>query len=338
MTDSALAIIKSDLPEKWQEILSDLITDPKELVQILNLDESRNPHSRFAMEQFPLKVPRPFVELMEKGNWHDPLLRQIWPSASEQIQKTNFVADPLVEDRFNPVPGMLHKYHGRVLLTAAPHCAIHCRYCFRRHFDYAANSPSRAEWQAVFNYIAGDREIEEVILSGGDPLALADRQLGWIISQLVQIPHVTSLRIHTRLAIVIPQRINPQLLDTLTASRLKVIMVIHCNHARELGPAAKDALNTIETYNVTMLNQSVILKDVNDNLPDLIALSKVLFRHNVLPYYLHLPDRVANTSHFDVNETEAKSLIKAMQSRLPGYLVPQLVRETPGENAKTRIG
>ena len=338
MTNPGLTIIKSDLPEKWQQILSDLITDPKELLHILELDPARQAHGRAALDQFPLKAPRPYVNRIEKGNWNDPLLRQIWPSLLEEKETPGYVTDPLAEQQFNPVPGLLHKYHGRVLLTTVPHCAIHCRYCFRRHFDYQENSPSRAEWQAALNYIADDPSIEEVIFSGGDPLAASDHQLAWLTENISHIGHVKILRIHTRLPIVIPQRVTRGLLDSLLGTRLKLVMVLHCNHAQELATDVTQALSTLAANGVMMLNQSVILKGVNDNSKSLVDLSKALFWHNVLPYYLHLPDRVAGTSHFNVEESHAKALLQSMQSLLPGYLVPHLVREQPGEMAKIRLG
>lgn len=337
MTNPTLAVIKSDLAEKWQQMLSDLITDPKELLQILELDPKENPFSQPAQQQFPLKAPRSYVQRIEKGNWLDPLLRQIWPCEQEEVTEPGFSTDPLSESQFNPVPGLLHKYHGRVLLTAAPHCAIHCRYCFRRHFDYHQNSPNRAQWDAAFDYIRKDNSIEEVILSGGDPLAISDRQLSWIIDQLEQIPHLSSLRIHSRLAVVIPQRMTASLLNTLRCSRLKTVLVVHCNHSRELSPELADSFSTLAANGTIILNQSVLLKDVNDNLHDLIELSKSLFQHHVLPYYLHLPDRVAGTGHFGVDEAHGKKLVSSMQAQLPGYLVPRLVREVPGQKGKTPI-
>lgn len=337
MTNRVVSIIQSDLPEKWQEILSDLITDPKELLQILQLNADSCPYSLAALEQFPLKAPRPYVDRIEKGNWMDPLLRQIWPLPAEENNGKNFIADPLEENHFNPVPGLLHKYQGRVLLMAAPHCAIHCRYCFRRHFDYQANSPSRLQWEAAFSYISKDSSIKEVILSGGDPLALPDRQFSWLLKRLAAIDHLTTVRIHTRLPIVIPQRITPALLQCLHSTRLRAVMVVHCNHRQELDSAVSDSLNTLAEHGVTLLNQSVVLKDVNDNAVDLIELNRALFAHNVLPYYLHMPDRVAGTEHFYVEERQAKQLVKTMHAALPGYLVPRLVREIPGEQGKTRI-
>jgi len=337
MTNQLVSLIQSDRAETWQEILSDLITDPQELLRLLELDTNTSPYSLEALAQFPLKAPRPFVQRIEKGNWQDPLLRQIWPSAFEEAQTEGFVADPLHEEEFNPVPGLLHKYQGRVLLTAAPHCAIHCRYCFRRHFDYRANSPSRAQWEKAFAYIANDNSIEEVILSGGDPLAISDRQFHWLLQQLADIEQLTTVRIHTRLPIVIPQRISRELLRCLGETRLRVVMVVHCNHRQELDSAVTDGFDSLGDVGVIILNQSVVLKDVNDNSEALIDLNKALFQHNVLPYYLHMPDQVAGTEHFYVTDQHATELLETLRASLPGYLVPRLVRENPGERGKTRI-
>jgi len=337
MTNQLVSLISSSRRETWQEILSDVITDPQELLQILQLDPCTSPYSLEALTAFPLKAPRPFVERIEQGNWHDPLLRQIWPSIAEETETDGFVTDPLQEDGFNPVAGLLHKYHGRVLLTAAPHCAIHCRYCFRRHFDYSANSPSRAQWEEAFAYIQSDTSIEEVILSGGDPLAISDRQFSWLLARLERIEHLTTVRIHTRLPIVIPQRITSDLLQILGGSSLRVVMVVHCNHAQELDEKVCCNFGALRDIGVTLLNQSVVLKDVNDSSPALIALNKALFQHNVLPYYLHMPDQVAGTEHFYVSDQHARQLTEELRAALPGYLVPRLVRENPGERGKTRI-
>lgn len=337
MTNQAVTLIQSDRAATWQEILSDLITDPQELLRILKLNPDTSPYSLEALAQFPLKAPKPFVDRIEKGDWHDPLLLQIWPSAFEENQTDGFVADPLNEEEFNPVAGLLHKYQGRVLLTAAPHCAIHCRYCFRRHFDYQANSPSRAQWEEAFAYIAADSSIEEVILSGGDPLAISDKQFAWLLQQLANIKALTTVRVHTRLPIVIPQRITKELVRCLSETRLRIVMVVHCNHRQELDSAVTSGFDTLGDVGVTLLNQAVVLKDVNDNADTLIDLNKALFQHNVLPYYLHMPDQVAGTEHFYVTDHHATALIKTLHASLPGYLVPRLVRENPGERGKTRI-
>lgn len=269
MTIPVLTIIESDQPEKWQQILSDLITDPKELLQILELDPAAYSGSQQALVQFPLKVPRPFVARMGKGNWQDPLLMQVLPTRAEELTAPELVPDPLGEKQANPVSGLLHKYAGRVLLTTVPHCAIHCRYCFRRHFAYGENTPSRNQWSRVIDYIRRDSSIEEVILSGGDPLAASDRYLEWLIGQISAVPHVTSLRLHTRLPVVIPQRVTPGLLRVLRPGRLKPVLVLHCNHANELDADVAASLSALATNGVMLLNQSVLLKDVNDRLPAL---------------------------------------------------------------------
>jgi L-lysine 2,3-aminomutase len=337
MTQPVVSIINSDRPKKWQEMLSDLITDPKELVKVLQLDPKQQPPSLAAIAQFPLKVPRHFVAAMKPGNWQDPLLLQVWPSIQEEQSISDYVTDPLQEAEFNPVPGLLHKYQGRVLLTAVPHCAIHCRYCFRRHFDYDENTPSRAQWQQALDYIAQDKSIEEVILSGGDPLAASDRHLKWLIDQLEAIPHLTSLRIHSRLPIVLPQRISTELVTMLESTKLQTVVVLHCNHPQEITDEVEQSLGMFATNSVRLLNQSVLLAEINNNSSTLIQLSKSLFSLNVLPYYLHLPDKVAGTAHFSVSREEGIQLIADMQRQLPGYLVPKLVQEEPGQPAKTRL-
>ena len=337
MTIPALTIIESDRPEKWQQILSDLITDPKELLQLLGLDPAGYAGSDTALQQFPLKAPRPFVARIEKGNWRDPLLLQILPQLAEEQPAEDLVFDPLGEKQANPLSGLLHKYQGRVLLTTVPHCAVHCRYCFRRHFPYADNAPSRIEWLRVIDYVASDDSIEEVIFSGGDPLAASDRQLEWLINRLAALPHVTTLRLHTRLPVVIPQRVTAALMQVLRRSGKRIVLVLHSNHANELDSEVARSLSMLADNGVTLLNQSVLLRDVNDNLPALIMLSKRLFQQHVLPYYLHLPDKVAGTAHFQVSEQQGRELIKGMQQQLPGYLVPHLVREEAGAAAKIRL-
>jgi EF-P beta-lysylation protein EpmB len=334
---SALSVIKSDSPEKWQVILSDLITDPKELLQILELEPPAETLSKSILKQFPLKAPRPYVARIEKGNWQDPLLKQLWPEHLEDQSSPDYSLDPLAELSSNPVPGLLHKYAGRVLLTPVSHCAIHCRYCFRRHFDYQQNTPSKAGWTDALDYIRQDQSIEEVIYSGGDPLAAADRHLAWLTEQIEQISHVKTLRIHTRLPILIPQRVNQALINWLTRSRLKVVMVLHVNHPRELDPAVAHAINTLSTNGITMLNQSVLLKDVNDNSSVLAELSKALFSINVLPYYLHTLDKIQGVAHFDIPEPRALEIIEELRKMLPGYLVPRLVRELPGQESKMAL-
>ena len=335
MSAPSLTIIQSDVPT-WQQMLSDLVTDPQELLALVGLTTDQLPPSYAAATQFPVKVPRWFVSRIRQGDAADPVLRQLWPAREEDAPVAGYVTDPLQEARFNPVPGLLQKYSSRVLLTAAPHCAVHCRYCFRRHFDYAGNAPSREDWHAAFEHIAQDSRIEEVILSGGDPLALSNRQLDWLLGQAEAIPHVVTLRIHTRMTLVLPQRIDAPLLARLAESRLKIIVVSHCNHAQELSEESARAFSDLRAISAHLLNQSVVLAEVNDSSSALIALSKALFEQGVLPYYLHLPDAVAGTAHFDVQTARAQQLVAEMQAQVPGYLVPRLVREEPGELSKTR--
>jgi EF-P beta-lysylation protein EpmB len=324
--------------EKWQQILADLITDPKELLQLLELDPDKFQLNSSVLQAFPLKVTRPYLARIEKGNWQDPLLKQILP-LSEELSGPNLEEnqDPLQEADFNPAPGLLHKYQGRVLLTVAPHCAIHCRYCFRRHFDYQSNSPSRQAWSKAIDYIAADQTISEVIFSGGDPLAAGDGQLSWLTSQLENIPHLERLRIHTRTPIMIPQRITDSFVQWLNNSRFKIVVVLHCNHPNEIDSQVTAAFDKLATNGITLLNQSVLLKDVNDSSTILSALSEKLFSANVLPYYLHMLDLVPGVGHFEVDSIRAQQLIAEMQAVLPGYLVPKLVKEEAGNLSKTRF-
>ena len=246
--------------------------------------------------------------------------------------------DPLQERSFNQARGLLQKYRGRVLLTAAPHCAVHCRYCFRRHFDYAANTPGKRQWQETLEQIDGDSSISEVILSGGDPLAAGDSYLKWLLTQIDTLKQVTTIRIHTRLPVVIPQRITSSLCQTLASLESKLVIVIHCNHGQEIDSSVQLAVQKLRATGATLMNQSVLLKHINDDATSLVSLSHKLFDMHVLPYYLHLPDRVAGTGHYLVNEQEGLDLITKIRALLPGYLVPRLVREDPGSDSKTRLG
>lgn len=336
MQPPKLTLIPSAPAISWQDALSNLITDPKELLDLLELRESDLPIGLAALNQFPLKVPRPFVGKMKPRDWRDPLLLQIWPAKAEEKLSHGYITDPLAEASSNPIPGLLHKYHGRVLLTAAPHCAVHCRYCFRRHFDYDENSPSRALWQRCFDYIRADASIEEVILSGGDPLALSDKQLNWLLGQIDRIEHVTTIRIHTRVPVVIPQRITDELTAALSNRRAKMVLVVHSNHGNEIDFDFSTGMNKLSSNGVMLLNQSVLLKGINDNWRVLTELSKKLFTAHVLPYYLHLPDEVEGTAHFDIDRDRATAIVEKMRQNLPGYLLPKLVKEQAGEASKTQ--
>jgi EF-P beta-lysylation protein EpmB len=274
---------------------------------------------------------------MQPGRADDPLLRQVLPLMAERLPLPGFSCDPLAEAQAMRLPGLLHKFHGRVLLIVSGHCPIHCRYCFRRHFPYAATQPARGDWQRVFDCIAGDPSISEVILSGGDPLSLPDRQLQWLIDGLAAIPQLRRLRLHSRLPVLIPARITPRLVRLLADCRLPVSLVIHANHAQELDEAVAAALAPLRRAGVTLLNQSVLLAGVNDRLDDLCALSERLFAIGVLPYYLHLLDRVAGAGHFAVADERVHELHAGLLARLPGYLVPRLVREVAQAPSKVPL-
>ena len=321
----------------YGEALSDLITDPKELLSILDLDPALLEAAETAARQFPLKVPRHFVAQMEKGNPLDPLLMQVLPLGAELNEHADYFSDPLQEIKSNPIPGLLHKYHGRVLLTLTSACAVHCRYCFRRNFPYDENNPGISGWSLLFQYIKEDTSITEVILSGGDPLSMSDKLLKLFCDQLQLIPHVKRLRFHTRLPVVLPERITNEFIDWIASVSLNPVVVIHMNHPREMNAAVKQAMQKLRKAGVTVLNQSVLLKGVNDNVATLAELSETLFAAGVLPYYLHVLDKVQGAQHFDMAEKQATELHQSLVSLLPYYLVPRLVREVAGEPAKTLI-
>ncbi|OGI52148.1 MAG: EF-P beta-lysylation protein EpmB, partial [Candidatus Muproteobacteria bacterium RIFCSPLOWO2_01_FULL_60_18] len=271
------------------------------------------------------------------GDPHDPLLRQVLPLAEECLTAEGFGTDPVGDLAAMAAPGVLHKYQARVLLTVTGACAVHCRYCFRRHFPYADANPATGQWHAALDYIAGDDTITEVILSGGDPLTLSDRRLAEFTRQLETIPHLRRLRLHTRLPIVLPERVNDELLAWLGDTKLKTVMVVHANHAQEIDASTRSALGELKAIGTELLNQSVLLCGVNDSADALAALSEKLFEAGVLPYYLHMLDKVQGAAHFEVNETAARQLMTELNRRLPGYLVPRLVREIPGMPGKVSL-
>lgn len=328
--------------ESWQQQLSDVITDPRELLERLGLTARSVGQSLdippAVLETFPLRVPRAFVDRMQPGDPRDPLLLQVLPLGREGDDTPGFVSDPLREADANTVPGLLHKYHGRALLLVAPHCAVHCRYCFRRHFPYGENTPGRREWDAALTYLAEHEDITEVIYSGGDPLAAPDRLLAWLTGRIAAIPHIRRLRIHTRTPVVMPDRVTDELLEWLGGSGLATTLVVHCNHPAEIDAGVESAMARLREAGVTLLNQSVLLRGINDDEDTLSALSEKLFSAGILPYYIHMLDRVQGVAHFDVPEPRARSLVQAMRNRLPGYLVPRLARELPGEGSKTILG
>lgn len=319
-------------------MLTNTLTDTAELCRLLGLDADTLPPGHPLLQQFPLRVPAPYLARIRKGDPGDPLLLQVLPALAEALEVPGYSDDPLAEAAANPQPGILHKYRGRALLLATSACAVHCRYCFRRHFPYADNLPGRREWQASLDYIGADTGIREVIFSGGDPLTLQDRYLQWFFEALAQFPHVERIRIHTRLPVMIPQRITPALCRLLANPRFRTILVVHSNHAQELDAAVDAACKLLRETGATLLNQSVLLRGVNDSVPVLAALSERLFAAGILPYYLHLLDPVRGAAHFDVPEARGRQLVQALQAQLPGYLVPRLVREVPGAESKTLAG
>lgn len=321
----------------WQEELSHSIREPRELLEYLDLPLSLLPQAEKASALFGLRAPRPYLDRIVKGDLQDPLLRQILPLADELTLTPGYSDDPLQEAASNPVRGLVHKYHGRALLIAAPHCAINCRYCFRRAFPYADNTPNRAQWQTAFEQLRADTSIREVILSGGDPLASSDRQLQWLVEQVLTIPHILRLRVHSRLPVVIPQRITDETLRWLANTRLQSVLVLHINHPREVDARVAASVAQLRAAGVTVLNQAVLLQGVNDDLAAQVALSETLFAAGILPYYLHLLDRVQGAAHFAVSDADAIRLHRQLQTRLPGFLVPRLAREEPGAAHKTLI-
>ncbi|HMM44387.1 MAG TPA: EF-P beta-lysylation protein EpmB [Candidatus Macondimonas sp.] len=321
-------------PPRWASLLAQGVRDPVELLALLGLDPAQAPYPIDAHSPFPLRVPRGFVARMRRGDWHDPLLRQVLPLAAEGTPSPGFLLDPVGDGPSRRPGGILHKYHGRALMVLTGACAIHCRYCFRRHFPYAEAHAARSRWTEALDYLRADPSIEEVILSGGDPLSLPDEKLAELTHALADIPHLKRLRLHTRLPIVLPERIDGPVSSWLGNRRFQWVIVVHSNHAREIDASVSEALLRMKRSGAVMLNQAVLLAGVNDTVAAQIGLSERLFESGVLPYYLHLLDRTQGTAHFEVGEDAARRLMGGMAGRLPGYLVPRLARETPGASAK----
>lgn len=322
---------------RWQQALAEAITDPAELLQVLQLDPALLPAAQAAARLFPLRVPRSFVARMQPGDPADPLLLQVLPLAAELPESPGFSTDPVGDLASRIAPGVLHKYAGRALLIATGACGVHCRYCFRRHFPYGPETASSRHWQGALTALRADPSLDEVILSGGDPLSLNDRRLRELTDQLATIPHLRRLRIHSRQPIVLPERVDAGLLAWLDSTGLPTVMVLHANHAREINTDVMQACQALQGCGVRLFNQSVLLKGINDAVPALAQLSETLFAAGIQPYYLHLLDRVQGAAHFEVPETRAQQLMQALTDRLPGYLVPKLVREIPGHASKTPV-
>lgn len=322
--------------QNWLQQLANGISDPEQLLTQLAIDPSPWQSGFKARALFAQRVPQSFVERMEKGNPHDPLLRQVLPLSDEFIIHPGYSTDPL-EEQNNSTPGLLHKYRNRCLLIVKGGCAINCRYCFRRHFPYQDNKGNKSVWQQSLDYIAQHPQLNEVILSGGDPLMAKDHELTWLVEQIAAIPHIKRLRIHSRLPVVIPARITDELVSLCAETRLQVILVTHINHANEINAELSQQLARLRAEKVTLLNQSVLLKGVNDSVPAQVALSEALFDAGVLPYYLHVLDKVQGAAHFYVSDEQARAIIAGLIEQVSGYLVPKLTREIGGRPSKTPL-
>ncbi|WP_392561146.1 EF-P beta-lysylation protein EpmB [Orbus sturtevantii] len=320
--------------EEWIYDLAQVVTNLNDLFSYLSLDlPATSPLTLAAKKQFPLRVPKSFIDRMEKGNLADPLLRQILCDEKEMDIVDGYNVDPLGEQN-NPLPGLLHKYHNRVLLITKTNCAINCRYCFRRHFPYSDNQGNKTNLNQALDYIRDHPELNEVILSGGDPLMAKDHELAWLINKLESIPHIERLRIHSRLVVMIPNRVTDRLCELFEQSRLNIILVTHINHQNEIDQSVIKAMHKLKSKNVTLFNQSVLLKGINDNADTLANLSNKLFTAGILPYYLHVLDKVQGAAHFFVDDKTAQSIMRKLATQVSGYLVPKLAREISGEKNK----
>ncbi len=320
----------------WQQQLNTAFKTIPSLCEYLHLNPDKIA-SAAAQQDFTLRVPQSFAACMQKNNPNDPLLKQVLPNAAELIEQVGFSADPVGDLAATKDFGVIHKYHGRVLLITTGACAIHCRYCFRRNFPYSEIQLNPSKQQQAIEYIQQHTEISEVILSGGDPLLLSDDKLAQLLSQLENISHIKRIRLHSRLPVVLPARITATLLSRFQYSSKQIIIVIHCNHSQELSMEVVQTCQKIKQHDITLLNQTVLLQGINDDAKQLCQLSEQLFAANVLPYYLHILDKAQGTAHFSVSETIASQLFQQMQANLPGYLVPKLVQEQTGANSKTLI-
>ena len=332
ITASPAARLSPTAPD-WRELWRDAITDAGELLEAVGLAHlgDRLPPGDAG---FALRVPRGFVARMRPGDPQDPLLLQVLPQLAELDHVPGFSADAVGDLAAREAQGVLHKYHGRALLIASGSCAVNCRYCFRRHFPYGEEIAAAGQWRQALAHLQADPSISELILSGGDPLALATSKLEELGRGLAELPHVTRLRIHTRLPVVLPERIDAPFLAWLEALPLQKVVVLHANHANEFDAGVDAACAGLRRAGATLLNQSVLLRGINDQVEALSALSERLFAAGVLPYYLHQLDRVQGAAHFEVNDVRALALVEGIRQRLPGYLVPRLVREVAGDASK----
>ncbi|MGY3264311.1 EF-P beta-lysylation protein EpmB [Lysobacter sp. HA35] len=319
---------------RWQQLWRDAVRDPRELLAMVGLDEVATGVSEDAAAQFALRVPRGFVARMRHGDPNDPLLRQVLPLDAEMQPSPGFALDAVGDSLARAGQGVIRKYRGRALLVATGSCAINCRYCFRRHFPYGDETAAAAGWREAVALIAADPSIDEVIVSGGDPWSLSTPKLAELTDALAAIPHLRRLRVHTRLPVVLPERVDHELVAWLGSLPWPVTVVLHANHANEFDASVDGALARLRAVGVTLLNQAVLLRGVNDSVDALADLSERGFRAGVLPYYLHQLDRVQGAAHFEIEDGRARELHRALAARLSGYLVPRLVREVAGDPGK----
>ncbi len=324
-------------PVRWQQRWREAIRDPRELLRQLGLDPVELGVSDEAAGQFAVRVPQGFAARMRHGDRHDPLLRQVLPITDELRIVPGFSLDAVGDGAAKKATGVIQKYRGRALLVTTGSCAINCRYCFRRHFDYGTENAAREGWRDAVDAIAQDPDIDEVILSGGDPLSLATHKLVELTQALRQIPHLRRLRIHSRLPVVLPERVDDELVQWLDSLPWPVAFVIHANHANEFDASVDAAMARLREAGATLLNQAVLLRGVNDSIEALQALSERSFAAGVLPYYLYQVDRVEGVAHFEVDDDIAKDLHAQLTARLSGYLVPKLVREISGDTSKRPV-
>ena len=324
-------------PMNWQQELRLAVRDVAQLIAATELPAGFADRARKAAQSFPFFAPWPYIGRMVKGDPADPLLRQVLPLVEELDEKRGFTDDPVGDSAARLNAGLLQKYHGRALLITTGVCAVHCRYCFRRHYPYSEAPKSADDWQPAVDRIAADPAIDEVILSGGDPLTLVDRQLAELTQRIAALSHVRRLRIHTRLPIVIPQRVTTDLLDWLCGTRLTPIMVVHANHPQEIDDSTAAALSRLIDAGIPVMNQSVLLRGVNDSAQALIGLSRRLVDLRVMPYYVHQLDHVAGAAHFEVPAETGRQIIDELRAHLPGYGVPRYVQEIVGANSKVEL-
>lgn len=335
-SDSVRAGLTSDdgPASTWRQILKRAIRDPAQLLATLDLPTITDERQKGAMAQFPLLVPEGYLARMERGNWQDPLLRQVLPLGEEMAQVPGFVPDAVNDGAAKKQAGLLQKYEGRALLVTTGACAVHCRYCFRRHYPYSEGPRSAADWQPALDELAKDPNLEEILLSGGDPLTIVDEQLAELMRRMAQIPQLKRVRVHTRLPILIPERVTEELIQLLRGTRLVPWMVIHANHTNELDESVAQAVAKLVDAGIPVLNQAVLLAGVNDSLEALVILSKRLLAMRVMPYYLHQLDKVSGTAHFEVPIERGLVLMDDLRNALPGYSVPRYVQEIAGEKSK----